>query len=121
MLRFVSLFTQIFLKFPLISLILFLAMLTGFVSCTRHEHVPGPNRNTQARLDETAQSQPRVNVNTATKEDLQTLPGIGPAMSERIIEHRRKYGSFKRPEHLMMIRGFSDKLFRKIAPLVTVK
>jgi len=121
MLRFVSLFTQIFPKIPLISLVLFLAMSTGFVSCTRHEHVPGPNRNTQAPADETAQSQLRVNVNTATKEELQTLPGIGPAMSERIVEHRRKYGSFKRAEHLMMVRGFSDKLFRKIAPLITVE
>jgi len=120
-LRFVSLFTQIFPKIPLISLILFLAILTGFVSCTRHEHVRVTSRNTQAPADETAQSQPHVNVNIASKEELQTLPGIGPVMSERIIEHRRKYGSFKRTEHLMMIRGFSDKLFRKIAPLVTVE
>jgi competence protein ComEA len=83
--------------------------------------MPGPNRNTQAPAEETAQSQPRINVNTATKEELQTLPGIGPTMTDRIIEHRRKYGSFKRTEHLMMVRGLSDKLFRKIAPLVTVE
>jgi competence protein ComEA len=75
----------------------------------------------QAPVDGTVQSQPHVNINIATKEELQTLPGIGPTMSERIIEHRRKYGSFKRTEHLMMIRGFSDKLFRKIAPLVSVE
>jgi competence ComEA-like helix-hairpin-helix protein len=118
---FVSLFTQIFPKIRLISLVLFLAMLTGFATCTRHEHAPVTNRNMQAPADDTAQSQPHVNVNIATKEELQTLPGIGPTMSERIIEHRRKYGSFKRAEHLMIIRGFSDKLFRKIAPLVTVE
>jgi competence ComEA-like helix-hairpin-helix protein len=120
-LRFVRLFTQILLKIPLFSLVLFLAIFAGLISCTRHEHAPVSNRNTQAPADETVQSQPHVNINIATKEDLQTLPGIGPTMSERIIEHRRKYGSFKRTEHLMMIRGFSDKLFRKIAPLVTVE
>jgi competence ComEA-like helix-hairpin-helix protein len=117
---FVSLFTQISPKTPLISLVLFLAIFTGLVSCTRHEHVSDKSRNTLSPPDESVQSQPLVNVNIATKEELQTLPGIGPTMSERIIEHRRKYGSFKRTEHLMMIRGFSDKLFRKIAPLVTV-
>jgi competence protein ComEA len=115
------LFTQIVQKIFLISFFLSLSLLTGFVSCTRHEHVPGSSGNTHAPADEMAASPPRVNVNTAAKEELETLPGIGPSMSERIIEHREKYGSFKRAEHLMMVRGFSDKLFRKIAPLVTVE
>lgn len=47
----------------------------------------------------------RVNLNTATKEELDTLPGIGPALAERIIQYREKNGPFQRPEDLKKVPG----------------
>ncbi len=41
-------------------------------------------------------------------------------MAERIVAHREKYGPFRRPEHLMMVRGISDKKFREIQSLINV-
>ena len=61
-----------------------------------------------------------VNLNTATAAQLDTLPGIGKATAERIIEYRQKNGAFKKPEDLMNVRGIGEKNFLKLKPLVTV-
>jgi competence ComEA-like helix-hairpin-helix protein len=62
----------------------------------------------------------RININTATPNELETLPGIGKAMAARIIEHREKYGRFRRPEHLIIVRGISDRKFRALREFIAV-
>jgi len=42
-------------------------------------------------------------------------------MAERIVEHREKFGRFRRPEHLIMVRGISDKRFRALQTSITVE
>ena len=61
-----------------------------------------------------------VNLNTATKADLEKLPGVGPAMAQRILDYRQKIGGFKKAEDLMNVQGIGEKSFLKIKPLVTV-
>ncbi|MEK6283745.1 MAG: helix-hairpin-helix domain-containing protein [Acidobacteriota bacterium] len=61
-----------------------------------------------------------INVNTASVQELETLPGIGKGIAERIVAHREQYGPFRRPEHLMMVRGISDQKFRAIRSKITV-
>lgn len=63
----------------------------------------------------------RINLNTATANELETLPGIGKALAARIIEHREKYGAFRRPEHLIIVRGISDRKFRAMRELISVE
>jgi competence protein ComEA len=48
------------------------------------------------------------------------LPGIGPGLAMRIIEHRQRYGRFRRAEHLIMVRGLSDERFRVLRPFAVV-
>ena len=62
---------------------------------------------------------PRVSLNRATREELEKLPGIGPALAARIVEWRERYGPFRRAEHLMMVRGISERLFRQLRPHIT--
>ena len=61
-----------------------------------------------------------VNLNTATAEQLATIPGVGPKMAERIIDYRQKNGGFKKVEDLMNVSGVGEKSFLKMKPLITV-
>lgn len=61
-----------------------------------------------------------INLNTATLDQLETLPGVGRKTAERIVEHRQKSGGFKKIEELMNIKGIGEKNFLKIKPLVFV-
>ena len=63
----------------------------------------------------------RVNINTASANELETLPGIGAGLAERIIAHREAYGPFRRPEHLIIVRGISDRKFRALRDLIKVE
>ena len=62
----------------------------------------------------------KVNLNKATNAQLETLPGIGPAFSARIIDYRQKNGGFKRIEDLQKVSGIGPKTFLKLKDLVTV-
>ncbi len=61
-----------------------------------------------------------VNLNTATIDQLATIPGIGTKTAERIIAYRLKNGSFKKIEDLMNVSGVGEKSFLKMKPLITV-
>lgn len=62
-----------------------------------------------------------VNLNTAGKEQLMTLPGIGEAKAERILEYRRKVGQFTAAEEIMNVSGIGEAMFEKIKEKITVK
>jgi competence ComEA-like helix-hairpin-helix protein len=62
-----------------------------------------------------------ININTASAEELEKLPGIGKGLSARIIAYRKVYGRFRRPEHLMMVRGISARRFRAMQALITAE
>jgi competence ComEA-like helix-hairpin-helix protein len=66
------------------------------------------------------QSPQLLNINTSSANVLETLPGIGKGLAERIVDHREKYGPFRRPEHLIIVRGISDRRFRALRDLITV-
>jgi len=56
----------------------------------------------------------KINLNAATLEQLQTLPGIGPVIAKSIIDHRTKVGKFSRIEEIINIKGIGEKKFQKI-------
>ena len=65
------------------------------------------------------QAQGVVNVNTASVEELQLLPRIGPSTAARIVEFRTTNGDFKAVEDLLLVRGIGEKSFELIEPYVT--
>ncbi|HEU4403020.1 MAG TPA: helix-hairpin-helix domain-containing protein [Candidatus Polarisedimenticolia bacterium] len=61
-----------------------------------------------------------VNINSAGLDELMSLPGIGKAYAERIIEYREKNGPFKKLEDLLNVRGIGEKTFQKLKPRLTL-
>ena len=61
-----------------------------------------------------------VNLNTASSDELVTVPGIGPAKAQAIVEHRRAHGPFKSVDDLKQVKGFREKLVERLRPELTV-
>lgn len=64
-----------------------------------------PNNNSSSNL---------ININTATKEDLDTLPGIGPATAQKIIDYRQEHGNFSSIEDIKNVKGIGEAKFNKM-------
>lgn len=63
----------------------------------------------------------KLNLNTATEQQLMMLPSVGPSKAERIVTWRKKNGGFKRTADLRRVKGFGYKTFKKLEPLLDVK
>jgi competence protein ComEA len=66
-----------------------------------------------------AQEQVKVNINTATVDELSTLKRIGPSYAQRIVDYREQNGPFEKPEDIMKVRGIGLKTFEANKDMIT--
>ena len=108
------------LRHTLCSIFLASLSLIAFSSCVkfqRHtQQVSGQTAPTVAQSE--ASNESLVNINTASPEELEKLPGIGKGLAARIVAHRNEYGRFRRVEHLMTVRGISERRFRAVRAII---
>ena len=60
-----------------------------------------------------------VNINTATVQDFESLPGIGPVMAQRIVDYRNEHGPFKTVEELTKVKGIGESKLEELLDLIT--
>jgi competence ComEA-like helix-hairpin-helix protein len=68
-----------------------------------------------------SEAAPQISINHSTLAELERLPGIGHALAARIVEHRERHGPFRRAEHLLMVRGISERRFRQLRPFINAE
>jgi competence protein ComEA len=96
--------------------------LASHLSDQMHVHVP---KRGEAAPPPPSESTPavatgQININTATVEELDKLPGIGPSIAKAIIDYRTKNGPFKKIEDINEVKGIGDALYAKLKDLITV-
>ena len=92
---------------------------------TQGEDVPAPvtsNRSSSTSLinETTISGSDLININTASKAELETLPGIGPSTAQNILDHRDSNGTFQTIENIMDVSGIGDGRFNQIKDLITI-
>lgn len=100
-----------------LHLTLIALLVPGLISCARLPRKPSSFSVSQNERAQNAGDK-RIKLNSATITELEQLPGVGKVLAERIVAHRDKYGPFRRVEHLMVVRGISERKFRDLRPLI---
>lgn len=101
-------------------------MIRMMLMCTLLLALTGPAWSGPAAAGQAAPAAPesasvaRLDLNTASVSDLETLPGIGPRTAALIVEYREQNGGFQKIEELMNVRGVGEKSFLRLKDLITV-
>ena len=78
------------------------------------------NNGTEENNNINSKEDKKVNINTANQSELDSLPGIGPSIAQKIIDYREENGNFKTIEELQNVKGIGDAKYEEIKDRVTV-
>lgn len=87
------------------------------------QYITGNSGNNDTEENNTSNSSKedsKVNINTANQSELDSLPGIGPSIAQKIIDYREENGNFKTIEELQNVKGIGDSKYEEIKDRVTV-
>ena len=97
-----------------------------------HARSPEKSKRVETTAEEIRKGEPKpvsetrglgqkVNINSASQDQLTSLPGVGPALAKRILDYRKENGPFKRLEDLMNVKGIGEKSFEKLKGIITIE
>ena len=97
--------------------LLLLIIFSFLFACSRQKNTKQVfSAENQIQISESA-----ININRASAAELEKLPRIGTKTAQAIVEHREKFGKFRKPEYVMLVQGISDKRFREVQSLIKVE
>jgi len=106
----------------LLAVSLSLLFVPALASCVRTNGIPNANSDQPSGTHASEPARRKcVNLNSATAEELQLLPGIGEVTARKLVEYREQNGPYRRPEEIIIIEGFSERKYRAIADLICVE
>lgn len=91
------------------------------IECSTKESFTKESSATGSSSSKSEKITTKININTASVEELQTLKGIGPATAKSIILYREEYGAFSAIEEIMNVKRIGEKTFAKIKERITVE
>lgn len=108
------------LVFHMQILLLVSCIIVTDVNSVRFADASSLEEGCQLYKDRAGKDLKKVDLNTATEEDLQALPGIGVKTARAIVDHRKAIGGFKSFEQLQRVRGVGDKVYKCLKDIVTI-
>ena len=85
------------------------------------KNIPKEENTPSMQIQDTNTKQDVININTATQEELDTLPGIGPAIAAKIIAYRKEKGKFNNKEEIKEVSGIGEAKYEKIKEYISIK
>ena len=109
----------------LIVAIVFASVLIGFFLGRNIGKSPvyiskSPESTSPTAATEATQPASKININTASAQELESLPGIGPVIAQRIVDYRNENGAFQTVSELTNVKGIGLSLLEKVMDYVTV-
>ncbi len=102
--------------FRLISFYIYIVLVIG-VAFIFSASCWAPHRR-DASIAKPTPSENALDINTSSAEELKRIPGLGLKLAGEIVRFRERHGPFRRPEHLLLIHGMSDRRYREISVFV---
>ena len=85
------------------------------------KNIPKEENTPSMQIQDTNTKQDVININTATQEELDTLPGIGPATAAKIIAYRKEKGKFNNKEEIKEVSGIGEAKYEKMKEYISTK
>jgi comEA protein len=99
------------------GLVLVVLIVLPFGACTTRSR----GRSAVATDARSSAAPLHININTASAQELEQLPGVGKVIAERIVAYREQNGRFKRREEVMMVNGISERKYEEIRSMIVVE
>ena len=117
-----NLISKIIIALTIIAVAFCAGFFTGYSNGKTTINITTPPPSAHSTDSEISQdnSEILININTAGKEELMLLPGIGTALADAIIDYRETNGYFEKTEDIMNVKGISLSVYRSIKTLITV-
>lgn len=110
---------HIILSITVIFICILIGMFLGRCTSNKNYITLSPRQDTIAEESYDVSSS-KININTASKDELLQLPGVGDVLAQRIVDYRDENGSFQSTSDLGNIEGIGDKTLNNILPYITI-